>query len=183
MKIGVLATAVYPSCLESVVATLHKSVAMKKESAIQPVGKQSSKIGRPVSKPDPVIVEQVLEHVAHGGTLRAFCRQKGMPSYRTLYRWLDKDEEFLSRFTYVSRFLGARAIAEEALALVDTPPPIIGEGDNARMDNAHVNWMRSRSDLRLKLLSKWFPQEYGDKVGIDAKGDINLTISTGVPQG
>ena len=155
---------------------------MKEEQITQIVLKQS-KLGRPVSKPDPEIVEKVLEHVALGGTLRAFCRQKGMPSYRTLYRWLDKDQEFLSRFTYVSRFLGARAIAEEALALVDTPPPVIGEGDNARMDNAHVNWMRSRSDLRLKLLSKWYPQEYGDKVGIDAKGDINLTISTGVPQG
>ena len=155
---------------------------MKEEQITQIVLKQS-KLGRPVSKPDPEIVEKVLEHVALGGTLRAFCRQKGMPSYRTLYRWLDKDQEFLSRFTYVSRFLGARAIAEEALALVDTPPPVIGEGDNARMDNAHVNWMRSRSDLRLKLLSKWYPQEYGDKVGIDARGDINLTISTGVPQG
>ena len=155
---------------------------MKEEQITQIVLKQS-KLGRPVSKPDPEIVEKVLEHVALGGTLRAFCRQKGMPSYRTLYRWLDKDQEFLSRFTYVSRFLGARAIAEEALALVDTPPPVIGEGDNARMDNAHVNWMRSRSDLRLKLLSKWYPQEYGDKVGIDAKGDISLTISTGIPQG
>ena len=154
---------------------------MKEEQITQIVLKQS-KLGRPVSKPDPEIVEKVLEHVALGGTLRAFCRQKGMPSYRTLYRWLDKDQEFLSRFTYVSRFLGARAIAEEALALVDTPPPVIGEGDNARMDNAHVNWMRSRADLRLKLLSKWYPQEYGDKVGIDAKGDINLTISTGIPQ-
>jgi len=154
---------------------------MKEEQITQIVLKQS-KLGRPVSKPDPEIVEMVLEHVALGGTLRAFCRQKGMPSYRTLYRWLDKDQEFLSRFTYVSRFLGARAIAEEALALVDTPPPVIGEGENARMDNAHVNWMRSRSDLRLKLLSKWYPQEYGDKVGIDAKGDINLTISTGIPQ-
>ena len=154
---------------------------MKEEQITQIVLKQS-KLGRPVSKPDPEIVEMVLEHVALGGTLRAFCRQKGMPSYRTLYRWLDKDQEFLSRFTYVSRFLGARAIAEEALALVDTPPPVIGEGDNARMDNAHVNWMRSRSDLRLKLLSKWYPQEYGDKVGIDAKGAINLTISTGIPQ-
>ena len=154
---------------------------MKEEQITQIVLKQS-KLGRPVSKPDPEIVEKVLEHVALGGTLRAFCRQKGMPSYRTLYRGLDKDQEFLSRFTYVSRFLGARAIAEEALALVDTPPPVIGEGDNARMDNAHVNWMRSRSDLRLKLLSKWYPQEYGDKVGIDAKGDINLTISTGIPQ-
>ena len=93
------------------------------------------------------------------------------------------DKELMTRFTYTSRFLGARAIAAEALELVDTIPPVIGEGDNARMDNAHVNWMRSRADLRLKLLSKWYPQEYGDKVGIDAKGDINLTISTGIPQG
>jgi len=154
-----------------------------KEEQIMPLATKQSKLGRPTSKPDPIIVEKVLEHVAHGGTVRAFCRQKGMPSYRTLYRWLDKDKEFLSRFTYVSRFLGARAIAEEALALVDTPPPMIGEGENARMDNAHVNWMRSRSDLRLKLLSKWYPQEYGDKVGVSAEGNINLTISTGVPQG
>ena len=72
---------------------------MKEEQITQIVLKQS-KLGRPVSKPDPEIVEMVLEHVALGGTLRAFCRQKGMPSYRTLYRWLDKDQEFLSRFTY-----------------------------------------------------------------------------------
>ena len=118
-------------------------------------GKQSTKLGRPVSLPDPEICEKLLEHVATGGTVRAFCRQKGMPSYRTLYRWLDKDEEFMSRFVHTSRFLGARAIAEEALALVDTPPPMVGEGENARMDNAHVNWMRSRADLRLRLLAKW----------------------------
>ena len=106
-----------------------------------------------------------------------------MPSYRTLYRWLDKDEEFMSRFVYTSRFLGARAIAEEALALVDTPPPMVGEGENARMDNAHVNWMRSRADLRLRLLAKWYPQEYSEKlIGIETKGDINVNVITGVPQ-
>ena len=146
-------------------------------------GKQSTKLGRPVSLPDPEIVEKVLEYVANGGTLRSFCRQKNMPSYRTLYRWLDKDAEFMSRFVHTSRFLGARAIAEEALALVDTPPPMIGEGENARMDNAHVNWMRSRADLRLKLLAKWYPQEYSEKlIGIETKGDINVNVITGVPQ-
>ena len=155
---------------------------MKEEQIILTDSKQS-KLGRPVKKPDPVIVENLLVHVANGGTVRAFCREKHNPSYNTIYRWLDKDKELMTRFTYVSRFLGARAIAEEALELVDTIPPVIGDGDNARMDNAHVNWMRSRADLRLKLLSKWYPQEYGDKVGIDAKGDINLTISTGIPQG
>tara|TARA_R100000278_G_scaffold31301_1_gene28762 strand:+ start:237 stop:728 length:492 start_codon:yes stop_codon:yes gene_type:complete len=146
-------------------------------------GKQSTKLGRPVSLPDPEIVEKVLEYVANGGTLRSFCRQKNMPSYRTLYRWLDKDAEFMSRFVHTSRFLGARAIAEEALALVDTPPPMIGEGENARMDNAHVNWMRSRADLRLRLLAKWYPQEYSEKlIGIETKGDINVNVITGVPQ-
>lgn len=153
---------------------------MKKESVTQLVTKQS-KLGRPIAKPDPVIVENLLTHVANGGTVRAFCREKHNPSYNTIYRWLDKDKELMTRFTHVSRFLGARAIAEEALELVDTPPPLIGEGENARYDNSHVNWMRSRADLRLKLLAKWYPQEYGDKVGIDA-GNINLTISTGVPQ-
>ena len=155
---------------------------MKEEQIILTDSKQS-KLGRPVKKPDPLIVENLLVHVANGGTVRAFCREKHNPSYNTIYRWLDKDKELITRFTYVSRFLGARAIAEEALELVDTIPPVIGDGDNARMDNAHVNWMRSRADLRLKLLSKWYPQEYGDKVGIDAKGDINLTITTGIPQG
>ena len=154
-----------------------------KEEQIILTGSKQSKLGRPVKKPDPVIVENLLVHVANGGTVRAFCREKHNPSYNTIYRWLDKDKELMTRFTYVSRFLGARAIAEEALELVDTIPPVIGDGDNARMDNAHVNWMRSRADLRLKLLSKWYPQEYGDKVGIDAKGDINLTITTGIPQG
>ena len=155
---------------------------MKEEQIILTDSKQS-KLGRPVKKPDPVIVENLLVHVANGGTVRAFCREKHNPSYNTIYRWLDKDKELMTRFTYVSRFLGARAIAEEALELVDTIPPVIGDGDNARMDNAHVNWMRSRADLRLKLLAKWYPQEYGEKVGIDARGDINLTISTGIPQG
>ena len=154
-----------------------------KEEQIILTGSKQSKLGRPVKKPDPVIVENLLVHVANGGTVRAFCRKKHNPSYNTIYRWLDKDKELMTRFTYTSRFLGARAIAEEALELVDTIPPVIGDGDNARMDNAHVNWMRSRADLRLKLLAKWYPQEYGEKVGIDARGDINLTISTGIPQG
>ncbi len=153
-----------------------------KSGKLQIVGKQSIKKGRPISKPDPEVVEKLLEHVANGGTVRAFCREKNNPSYKTIYRWLDKDSDLMTRFVYTSRFLGARAIAEEALELVDTVPPLIGEGDNAKMDNAHVNWMRSRADLRLKLLAKWYPQEYGDKVGIDAKGDIRLSIITGVPE-
>ena len=155
---------------------------MKKESAIQLNGKQSKTIGRPSSKPNQVIVEEICDWIAHGKTLRSYCRLKGKPSWRTIYNWLDKDSEFSSRFTQV-RMMGADAIAEEALELIDTPPVLTGSEDSPKLDNAHVNWMRNRADLRLKLLAKWFPQRYGDRVGLDHTGDIKLVINTGIPQG
>jgi len=155
---------------------------MKKESAIQLNGKQLKTTGRPPSKPDQVIVEEICDWIAHGKTLRSYCRLKGKPSWRTIYNWLDKDSEFSSRFTQV-RMMGADAIAEEALELIDTPPVLTGSEDSPKLDNAHVNWMRNRADLRLKLLAKWFPQRYGDRVGLDHTGDIKLVINTGIPQG
>jgi len=41
---------------------------------------------------------------------------------------------------------------------------------------------KNRVEARLKLLAKWNPKKYGDKVGVEAGGNISLTISTGVPQ-
>ena len=154
---------------------------MKEEQIILTDSKQS-KLGRPSSKPNQVIVEEICDWIAHGKTLRSYCRLKGKPSWRTIYNWLDKDSEFSSRFTQV-RMLGADAIAEEALELIDTPPVLTGSEDSPKLDNAHVNWMRNRADLRLKLLAKWFPQRYGDRVGLDHTGDIKLVINTGIPQG
>jgi len=37
-------------------------------------------------------------------------------------------------------------------------------------------------EARLKLLAKWNPKKYGERVDVAGKADINLTISTGVPQ-
>ena len=154
---------------------------MKEEQIILTDLKQS-KLGRPSSKPNQVIVEEICDWIAHGKTLRSYCRLKGKPSWRTIYNWLDKDSEFSSRFTQV-RMMGADAIAEEALELIDTPPVLTGSEESPKLDNAHVNWMRNRADLRLKLLAKWFPQRYGDRVGLDHTGDIKLVINTGIPQG
>ena len=153
-----------------------------KEEQIILTGSKQSKLGRPSSKPNQVIVEEICDWIAHGNTLRSYCRQKNKPNWRTIYNWLDKDSEFSSRFTQV-RMMGADAIAEEALELIDTPPVLTGSEDSPKLDNAHVNWMRNRADLRLKLLAKWFPQRYGDRVGLDHTGDIKLVINTGIPQG
>ena len=79
----------------------------------------------------------------------------------TLYRWLDKNPTLMSRF--VHKQIPWSSCTEECLEIIDTPPPLIGEGENARYDNAIVNWNAKRADIRL-LLAKWYPQEYSEKL-------------------
>jgi len=148
---------------------------------MQLVTKQS-KLGRPSTKPDPLIINEIINWIAHGNTLRAYCRQENKPNWRTIYNWLEKDEgDFIARFAH-ARDMGADAIAEECLEIIDAPPPLCGSEGNTRLDPAAVQMQKNRVEARLKLLAKWNPKKYGEKVGVEAKGDISLTISTGVPQ-
>jgi len=70
------------------------------------------------------------------------------------------------------------AIAEDTISMVDEYPEKI-QGD--RIDPGWVQWRRIQIEQRLKLLAKWDPKRYGDKVGLDHSGDISLIVSTGVP--
>jgi len=161
---------------------LQKSVNTKSGGKLQTVGKQSTKLGRPIEKPDPVIVNEIIDWIAHGNTLRSYCRLKNKPNWRTIYNWLEKDQDdFFARFAH-ARDMGADAIAEECLEIIDSPPPLCGSEGNTRLDPAAVQMQKNRVEARLKLLAKWNPKKYGEKVGVEAKGDISLTISTGVPQ-
>ena len=152
---------------------------MKDDVKLQKTGKQ---LGRPVAKPDPVIVNEIINWIAHGNTLRSYCRQKNKPNWRTIYNWLEKDDgDFIARFAH-ARDMGADAIAEEGLEIIDSPPPLYGSKGNTRLDPAAIQMQKNRVEARLKLLAKWNPKKYGERVGVEAKGDISLTISTGVPQ-
>ena len=72
---------------------------------------------------------------------------------------------------------------EECLEIIDAPPPLCGSEGNTRLDPAAVQMQKNRVEARLKLLAKWNPKKYGDKVGLDHTGDIKLVINTGIPQG
>ena len=158
-----------------------KSANTKSVGKLQTVTKQSSKLGRPTEKPNPLIIEEVLFWISSGNTLRSYCRQKGKPAFTTIYNWLNKDKEFTERFVR-AREVGSDMIADSIMEIMSETPEMIG-GDNPRIDPGWVALQKAKSDVALKLLSKWFPQRYGDRVGVEAKGDINLTISTGLPQG
>ena len=161
---------------------LQKSVNTKSGGKLQTVGKQSTKLGRPTEKPDPLIVNEIIDWIAHGNTLRSYCRLKNKPNWRTIYNWLEKDDgDFITRFAH-ARDMGADAIAEECLEIIDSPPPLCGSEGNTRLDPAAVQMQKNRVEARLKLLAKWNPKKYGERVDVAGKADINLTISTGVPQ-
>lgn len=138
----------------------------------------------------PETQEYICEKIASGVPLREICREKGMPSYRTVYRLRLEDDAFEARFAR-ARDIGYDVIAEEALSIADTP--IIGqvEKDSAK-DGITVtradmtDHRRLQVDTRLKLLAKW-SQRYSDKIAqqqLDRNGNptdplpavINLTI-------
>ena len=144
--------------------------------------KQGDKrIGRP-PEPVPLLkVEEIIEWISHGKTLRDYCRIEGNPAWRTVYDWLEKDESFAARFAR-ARDMGADAIAEECLEIIDTPAEMaVSSGatsSSSHRDSAHVSWMKNRAEMRLKLLAKWNPKKYGDKLDVTSKGEaVGLMIS------
>lgn len=166
---------------------------MSEERKPQTVGKRSAKkttepakVGRP---PEPVpqdIAYELCLWISEGKTLREFCRQEGMPAFRTVYDWMEKDPEFAARIAR-ARDVGQDMIAEETLEIIDTEPEFAEswskDGGSKHRDSAHTTWLKNRVEQRMKLLAKWNPKKYGDKVGVEAQGGFTLTVVTGVPDG
>lgn len=137
--------------------------------------------GRPLTFTQ-ALADEICGWIAEGKTLRDFCRRDGAPSWRAVYVWLDKEEDFAERYGK-AREMGFDAIAESTLEIIDTEPEVIISEGGSRRDGAHVAWLKNRVEQRMKLLAKWNPKKYGDKVGVEATGNISVTIATGVPSG
>lgn len=132
-------------------------------------------MGRPPEPVPKAKADEIIEWISSGKTLRDYCRQEDAPAWRTVYDWLEKDEQFAARFAR-ARELGFDAIAQEALDIVDTFP--LATGDDGKLDSAHVSWLKNRFEGRLKLLAKWDPKRYGDKLDVTSKGEqVGLAIN------
>lgn len=126
-------------------------------------------MGRP-SDYTPETANAIIEWIAEGRPLREFCRQDDTPGWRTVYDWLEREPEFSARFAR-ARDMGADAIAEEALQIADTPlegvrtETTTGEdGSTKEVREDMLGHRKLQVETRLKLLAKWHPKKYGDKV-------------------
>lgn len=113
------------------------------------------------------IKDYICDQIAEGVNLREICREPGMPAWRTVYDWMDADAEFSTAIAG-AREIGAHAIACQSLEIVDQEP----ERDPAtgKIDPAAVAHQKLRAEHRLKLLAKWSPKLYGDRIQQELTG-------------
>jgi len=133
------------------------------------------KTGRP-SKYDPEIARIICEQLSEGVPLRQICRDNdGFPAWRTVYDWMGRDDA-LSASIARARDIGYDAIAEECLYIADTQTltervteaenPATGALVRSVVRSDDVNARRLQVETRLKLLAKFHPSKYGDRVGL-----------------
>jgi hypothetical protein len=68
--------------------------------------------------------DEICRRIALGEPLKPICREKGMPCWWTVYQWIKNRPPFAAAMEE-ARKLGARALAEQALEIADTP--MLGE--------------------------------------------------------
>ena len=128
------------------------------------------KTGRP-SKYDPEIARIICEQLSEGVPLRQICRDnEGFPAWRTVYDWMGRDEA-LSASIARARDIGYDALAEECLLIADTPQfgqkqVMSDEGATTTIEDM-LGHRKLQIETRLKLLAKFHPTKYGDRVAIE----------------
>jgi hypothetical protein len=130
--------------------------------------KTPGKPGRPSTYTDKA-GDEIVRRLSDGETLRAICRDEHMPAWQTVYSWIDINPDFSERIAR-AREVGFDAIAADTLALIDEKPERHDTQFGDRVDPGYVAWQKNRVEQRMKLLAKWSPKLYGDKLTAEHTG-------------
>ena len=140
----------------------------------------TAKRGRPSSFTDALAAE-IIERLSKGEPLAAICRGERMPKVQTVSDWQKRYPAF-SVSIACAREAGFETLAAECLEIADSPL----EGTRTRTGKDGVEVIREdmlghrrlQIETRLKLLSKWDPKRYGDKIDVNAthSGEIRIIV-------
>lgn len=134
-------------------------------------------IGRPSSYTAELALV-ICERLVEGESLRAICREEGMPSQSMVFRWLEANEAFREQYAR-AREMQADTFADELTEISDDArndwmerhgekgedgEPVKGW----QVNGEHIQRSRLRIDTRKWIASKLKPKKYGDKLGLGA---------------
>ncbi len=133
------------------------------------------------------IAGRICERLSEGESLREICRDEAMPHFNTVYEWCDtKSGAYrvgLDVRIAQARARGFDAIAAECLRIADDATNDYMErrrseedAPTTAFDAEHVQRSKLRIETRLKLLAKWDPKRYGDKLELAGSQESPLTV-------
>ena len=135
------------------------------------------KTGRP-SKYTPELAAEIARRLSEGEPLRQICRDEHMPHWTNMYEWMAQDPELSVRIAR-AREAGYDKMAEECLELADTPKfgtkQIESEDGITVTREDMLGHRKLQIETRLKLLAKWNPKKYGDR--LTHAGDAENPVS------
>lgn len=119
--------------------------------------------GRP-STFKQAIADEICKRLSKGEPLAAICRDEHMPGLRTVSDWRAVNADFSAAIAG-AREDGFDQIAADCLDIADetTNDTIYGES-GAHANTEWISRSKLRIETRLKLLAKWDPKRYGDKM-------------------
>ena len=134
------------------------------------------KIGRP-TKWTQEIEDDICARLSRGEPLRAICRTEGYPEWNTFYSWMERSEALSARVA-LARENGVEAIAQDTLAMIDAEPRYVEDAKGGtRIDAGYVQWLKLRTEQRMKLLACWSPNRYGNRVQVAGDKDNPLQVN------
>jgi hypothetical protein len=148
-----------------------KKPAAKKAAKKKPGAKRGR--GRPSTYRQEV-ADIICARLSQGEPLAEICREVGMPPVRTVSQWKEDHPAFAADFAR-ARDEGYDAIAADCLRIADETEHdtvMVGQGENERAA-ANTEWIsrsKLRVETRLKLLAKWDPRRYGEKMTTELTG-------------
>jgi hypothetical protein len=99
-------------------------------------------------------MDEICRRLADGEFLVAICRDRHMPSRRTVYNHVNGNAGFRARYAE-ARALQVEHLFEQIVAIAD--------------DDDNPARARLRIDARKWLVAKLDPERFGDKAGADKK--------------
>lgn len=111
---------------------------------------------------------EIVSRLSKGEPLTIICSDDWLPHDNTVRAWAEARPEFAVAIAR-AREAGFDAIALEALAIADHTAGdtkwVGAEGEERPVpDSEWISRSKLRVETRLKLLAKWDPKRYGDKI-------------------
>lgn len=124
------------------------------------------------------LAQEIVDGLCTGETLESMCRRLDyMPSPWSIGRWRKAHPEFEASYREARR-IGFDHIAADCLEIADDGSRDYPKDEDGHsvVDHDHIQRSKLRIDTRLKLLAKWDPKRWGDKLELAGNAKRPLII-------